>query len=116
MRTRVPLIVMLGRALATFYVQQRGRQVSPTPALHWRRGLRSSSCFPPGAWHPRRQPGKVFLRPRRRVCTLSPAAAATFGALARDEPATTPIVVAPPTPYPGFLQGSDGPSVRDGLH
>src|SRR5258708_510536 len=105
------VIVMFRRALATSLVRQRVGgilAVSPTPALHWRRGPRSSSPVPPGALEPeclRPHPGEARASKARKIFyAASLLAASGFGAMAFDELATTPIVVAPPMPRPDYLQ------------
>ena len=89
--------------------------VSPT-VLHRRRGLRSLSCLSPEAWHPKSRPGRqVFVSTRRVFCALALLAASSFGALALDALATTPIVVAPPMPAPSYLQAVTDPLFSTGF-
>ena len=61
------------------------------------------------ARHLRRRRGECFAR---HHCW----SASGFGALAFDELATAPIVVAPPMPRPDYLQAVTDPPARDGLH
>ncbi len=116
------VITMPGRALATSLVRQRVGGIlalSPTPALHGRRGPRSSRPVLPGVL----QPG--YLRPHlgealaskamRVLCAVSLLAASGFAALAFDELATTPIVVAPPMPRPDYLQAVTDPLLGTGF-
>src|SRR6266705_5583354 len=116
------VIVMFGRALATSLVRQRVvgiLAVSPTPALYWRRGPRSSSPVPPGALQLgclRPHLGEALASKARRVfCAASLLAASGCGALAFDELATTPIVVAPPMPRPDYLQAVTDPLFGTGF-
>jgi hypothetical protein len=93
--------------------------VSPTPALYWRRGPRSSSPVPPGALQLgclRPHLGEALASKARRVfCAASLLAASGCGALAFDELATTPIVVAPPMPRPDYLQAVTDPLFGTGF-
>ena len=123
MRDRVcAVIVMLGRVRATSLVRQRvggTLALSPIPALHWRRGPRSSPPVPSGALQPeyiRPHLGEALASKARRVfCAASLLAASGFGALAFDELATTPIVVAPPMPRPDYLQAVTDPLFGTGF-
>ena len=73
--------------------------VSPTSAPQWRRGPDASSSVPP-----RNLGVALASKAARVVCVTSLLAASGFGALAFDELATTPIIVVPPIPRPGYLQ------------
>ena len=93
--------------------------MSPTPALQWKRGPRSSPSVLSGALQPeylRPRLGEAFASKARRVfCAASLLAASGFGALAFDELATTPIIVAPQMPRPDYLQAVTDPLFGTGF-
>jgi hypothetical protein len=81
--------------------------LSSTPFLQ--RRLRSSAAALSGTL------GAAVAKARSALCATSLLAASGFGALAFDQLATTPIVVAPPMPRPDYLKAVTDPLLGTGL-